>query len=63
MFVKLTSGLERVMLISRNLILQGFLKSGSKSCKPEVTFAIHLTMHLVKWYIYIIAHLECIFNA
>ena len=29
------------MLISRNLILQGFLKSGSKSCKPEVTFAIH----------------------
>ena len=30
------------MLISRNLILQGFLKSGSKSCKPEVTFAIHL---------------------
>ena len=41
MFVKLTSGFERVMLISRNLILQGFLKSGSKSCKPEVTFAIH----------------------
>ena len=29
------------MLISRDLILQGFLKSGSKSCKPEVTFAIH----------------------
>lgn len=29
------------MLISRNLILQGFLKSGRKSCKPEVTFAIH----------------------
>lgn len=32
------------MLISRNLILQGFLKSGSKSCKPEVTFAIHLAL-------------------
>ena len=29
------------MLLSRNLILQGFLKSGSKSCKLEVTFAIH----------------------
>ena len=33
------------MLISRNLILQGFLKSGSKSCKPEVTFAIHQEKH------------------
>lgn len=29
------------MLLSRNLILQGFLEFGGKSCKREITFAIH----------------------
>ena len=37
------------MLISRNLILQGFLKSGSKSCKPEVTFATSIEKLISGW--------------
>ena len=42
MFVKLTSGFAGRALVSRNLVLQDFWKTGSKSCKLEVTFAIHL---------------------
>lgn len=51
-FVRLNSGFGNVCkinfrvaqlaMISRNLILQGFCIPGSKLCKPEVTFAIHL---------------------
>ena len=41
MFVKLTSGFAGRALVSRNLVLQDFWKTGSKSCKLEVTFAIH----------------------
>ena len=43
MFVKLTSGFLREHLVLRNLVLQDFLKTRSKSCKLEVTFAIHHT--------------------
>ena len=41
MFVKLTSGFAGNPLISRNLVLQELWRTGSKSCKLEVTFAIH----------------------
>ena len=41
MFVKLTSVFSVVALLYRNLVLQDFWKTGSKSCKLEVTFAIH----------------------
>ena len=49
MFVKLTSGFSMVALLSRNLVLQDCWETGSKSCKLEVTFAIHhiiLIIHL-----------------
>lgn len=41
MFVKLTSGFLLPAQLIRNLVLQDFSVTGSKSCKPEVTFAIH----------------------
>jgi hypothetical protein len=41
MFVKLTSGFAGSPLISRNLVLQELWRTGSKSCKLDVTFAIH----------------------
>ena len=41
MFVKLTSGFTGRPLISRNLVLQELWRTGSKSYKLEVTFAIH----------------------
>lgn len=44
MFVKLTSGFLLPAQLIRNLVLQDFSVTGSKSCKPEVTFAIHLLM-------------------
>lgn len=50
-FVRLNSGLSNVCkinfrlsgvtLLSRNLVLQDCWETGSKSCKLEVTFAIH----------------------
>ena len=42
MFVKLTSGFLLPAQLIRNLVLQDFSVTGSKSCKLEVTFAIHL---------------------
>ncbi|WP_204220725.1 hypothetical protein, partial [Flavonifractor sp. An52] len=39
--VKLTSGFLLPAQLIRNLVLQDFSVTGSKSCKPEVTFAIH----------------------
>ena len=42
MFVKLTSGFAGIPLVSRNLVLQELWRTGSKSCKLEVTFAIYL---------------------
>ena len=42
MFVKLTSGFAGRPLVLRNLVLQELWRTGSKSCKLEVTFAIHL---------------------
>ena len=41
MFVKLTSGFAGIPLVSRNLVLQELWRTGSKSCKLEVTFAIY----------------------
>ena len=41
MFVKLTSGFLLPAQLIRNLVLQDFSVTGSKSCKLEVTFAIH----------------------
>ena len=39
---KINSRLSGVTLLSRNLVLQDCWETGSKSCKLEVTFAIHL---------------------
>lgn len=47
MFVKLTSGFAGIPLVSRNLVLQELWRTGSKSCKLEVTFAIHLACQYV----------------
>lgn len=44
MFVKLTSGFAGKPLVSRNLVLRKLWRTGTKSCKLEVTFAIHLTI-------------------
>ena len=41
MFVKLTSGFTGAVLLFRKLVLRDFWRTGSKSCKPEVTFAIY----------------------
>lgn len=41
MCVKLNSGFSHAALLSRNLILRGFWKSGSESCKLEVVFAVY----------------------
>ena len=38
---KISSRLSGVTLLSRNLVLQDCWETGSKSCKLEVTFAIH----------------------
>jgi len=55
MFVKLTSGFTGRPLISRNLVLQELWRTGSKSYKLEVTFAIHPPFaHYNKYYITIL---------
>ena len=43
---KINSRLSGVTLLSRNLVLQDCWETGSRSCKLEVTFAIHLLLSL-----------------
>ena len=61
MFVKLTSGFAGIPLVSRNLVLQELWRTGSKSCKLDVTFAIHLNAD-DSIPIYIISQKIIIFN-